>query len=520
VSAIAGLEVFADLIEVEIDKFGTIVAPHHVLTNEIWHREKSPYYIHGRVEIPSFVKLTIEAGTMVKFMPKTSDSSQLLVFGQLIAEGSEKRPIVFTSLTETKNGEWEGLYFDSDIPPTTLKFCEIRYADDSIVCLSSNLTLEDCKISHSLNTGFFAQNCSPTLKRTIIWDSNGGEFDDGIQLINASSTTLIENVTIHGNGRIGIACFSSNPRIINSIVSNNAGPGIHSQQGAPPMVTYSNVFGNSPNYSGVTPGIGCISADPRFVNSTVGNFHLQQNSPCIDAGEPSPQFNDPDGTRNDMGALPRIASLLAFGARSFSGGVELTWTTVQTDKVEGALILRSRNEPVTGKPENGMQYETGAEIGNALVVYSMVGGNDPGRHIDSAVEASTTYHYSAWTIYKGYLYSDSPLTASTTTTAVDERVSEADLPTIYDLQQNYPNPFNPSTIIAFDLPKASEVKLNIYDLQGQLIRMLLQAWRPAGRYKSEWDGKGDSNQSVSSGIYIIHLRAGTFEKTQKAILVK
>jgi hypothetical protein len=93
-------------------------------------------------------------------------------------------------------------------------------------------------------------------------------------------------------------------------------------------------------------------------------------------------------------------------------------------------------------------------------------------------------------------------------------------PASYELQQNYPNPFNPSTTIAFDLPKASEVELTIYDLRGHLVRVLLQQWRPAGHYKVEWDGKGNSALPVSSGVYIVRLQASTFEKTIKVILVK
>ncbi|MCF7811919.1 T9SS type A sorting domain-containing protein [bacterium] len=65
---------------------------------------------------------------------------------------------------------------------------------------------------------------------------------------------------------------------------------------------YNNVFGSSEtDYFEIEPGEGSISADPRFVNAENGDYHLEWNSPCIDAGDPELQ-QDPDGTRADMGA--------------------------------------------------------------------------------------------------------------------------------------------------------------------------------------------------------------------------
>lgn len=46
---------------------------------------------------------------------------------------------------------------------------------------------------------------------------------------------------------------------------------------------------------------GDISVNPEFVDETSGNYHLNDNSPCIDAGNPDTQYNDPDGSRNDIG---------------------------------------------------------------------------------------------------------------------------------------------------------------------------------------------------------------------------
>jgi hypothetical protein len=61
-------------------------------------------------------------------------------------------------------------------------------------------------------------------------------------------------------------------------------------------------------YSGVTVGPRTITDNPLFVNSGAGDFHLQTNSACIDAGNPDALFNDWDGSRNDMGAYGGLFS--------------------------------------------------------------------------------------------------------------------------------------------------------------------------------------------------------------------
>jgi len=62
------------------------------------------------------------------------------------------------------------------------------------------------------------------------------------------------------------------------------------------------VWDNRVDYMTVQPGDGALSEDPRFVNDRGGDYHLEDDSPCIDAGDPAVPFEDPDGTRNDMGA--------------------------------------------------------------------------------------------------------------------------------------------------------------------------------------------------------------------------
>ena len=88
------------------------------------------------------------------------------------------------------------------------------------------------------------------------------------------------------------------------------------------------------------------------------------------------------------------------------------------------------------------------------------------------------------------------------------------------LHGNYPNPFNPETNIAYTLAKATNVKLKIYNLRGQLVRNLLDEHQSSGKHKTLWNGKNNYNKAVASGIYLIRIETDSYNKTHKAILMK
>ena len=145
--------------------------------------------------------------------------------------------------------------------------------------------------------------------------------DFGIATWNGSNPLIHNNVVCH-NTFFGVD-ISSNPTVINNTIAFNVigiddgggyGPivmnnivvgnsryGVYAV-GTQPQLTYNDVWGNDTNYRNCSPGTGSDSSDPAFADTASRDFHLQPGSPCINAGNPAPQYNDPDGTRNDMGA--------------------------------------------------------------------------------------------------------------------------------------------------------------------------------------------------------------------------
>ncbi len=85
----------------------------------------------------------------------------------------------------------------------------------------------------------------------------------------------------------------------------------------------------------------------------------------------------------------------------------------------------------------------------------------------------------------------------------------------------HPNPFNPSTTIAFELPGAMDVSLDIYDLQGRLVRRLLdESPYVAGSHKQVWDGRNAGGQTTASGVYFYRFTAGDQKRVGKLTLLK
>jgi len=89
------------------------------------------------------------------------------------------------------------------------------------------------------------------------------------------------------------------------------------------------------------------------------------------------------------------------------------------------------------------------------------------------------------------------------------------------LQQNSPNPFNPRTTISYFLPEASQVRLSIYNLGGQLVRLLYRGEsKIAGQHSVVWTGRNDRGRAVPSGVYLYRLEAGDFVQTRRMTLLK
>lgn len=89
------------------------------------------------------------------------------------------------------------------------------------------------------------------------------------------------------------------------------------------------------------------------------------------------------------------------------------------------------------------------------------------------------------------------------------------IPSVFELYQNYPNPFNPTTTIKYDLPVASNVKIEVYNLLGQKLVSLVDEEKPAGKYAVNFEGF-----NLASGVYFYSIETDQFTKVKRMLLTK
>jgi hypothetical protein len=113
----------------------------------------------------------------------------------------------------------------------------------------------------------------------------------------------------------------------------------------------------------------------------------------------------------------------------------------------------------------------------------------------------------------------SSFSAPSMVTGVAERES-AGVPGAFSLSQNYPNPFNPATFIAYTLPFGGRVRICVYDLQGRLVKTLVDGMQSAGLHKTGWNGTDDQGSPMPAGVYCCRMETEGYVQTIKLSMVK
>ena len=269
----------------------------------------------------------------------------------------------------------------------------------------------------------------------------------------------------------------------------------------------------------------------------------------------------PEGLPNDVNTFPTIATDNSSGPRS--GWIYVAFADNRSGDCD-VFLTKSTNSGVNWSAPLRVNND---EIGNGTVQYwPTIAVNDAGNiailfmdtrnHVsNTTIEAFVARSYDGGVTFTNELLSTEPSPTLIPGTNVrfgdyidmdyagkrlvpvwtDERAggfnmeiftSEIDellpvsgnngsLPSEFSLAQNYPNPFNPSTKISFSLPKASELKIEVYSALGTLIKTIASGSFPAGKHTMNFNAG-----SLSSGVYFYKLTAGEFSETKSMILIK
>ena len=148
-----------------------------------------------------------------------------------------------------------------------------------------------------------------------------------------------------------------------------------------------------------------------------------------------------------------------------------------------------------------------------VIVSSYAAANEGGAEKGIGTAA---YVYNSVDDFGVFPYAVEPFGRSLTTLGSVKRTA---------LLQNFPNPFNPETWLPYRLASDVPVSIQIFNVQGQLLRELNLGDQKAGSYMTRdtaayWDGRDRIGQSVSSGVYFYTLQAGTFQTTRRMLVLK
>ncbi|MDP2207280.1 MAG: M4 family metallopeptidase [Bacteroidota bacterium] len=160
---------------------------------------------------------------------------------------------------------------------------------------------------------------------------------------------------------------------------------------------------------------------------------------------------------------------------------------------------------------------TGANVNGDFYVSVLYDGtNQPliGGDLPPGNQRAYEYNSSSWSKLNSpddyTLFMRASVTSTTGVVEIDSRV-----PPKFELAQNYPNPFNPSTMIRYQLPVESKVTITVYNMLGQVVKVLADEIQSAGYKSVEWDASG-----IASGLYFYRLQTLNFTETKKLLLLK
>ncbi len=308
---------------------------------------------------------------------------------------------------------------------------------------------------------------------------------------------------------------------------------------------------------------GNVYADPMFVDPDNGDLRLQKGSPCIDTG--APWILDLDGTRSDIGAFggpggsvyiyqdfpPKApTSMTAWRDRD---RVILSWERNSESDFLHYILFRATEPDAPLDSEHVLNYldRLGRPIGTDNHKRPLGFGGD-GKQFDPEqyipiydVKNLRLVYYVDWypidtvvSYYTLVAVDSSGLVSSASAVqvnlpqAVGHPVSSRDsccqerIPDSAYLEPNFPNPFNATTALVYNLPsigaQPAPVRLTVYNILGQEIKVLTDERQLPGRHIVYWDGTDQYSVPVASGIYLYRLEVSGIEfvKSGKMILMK
>ncbi|MBN1479359.1 T9SS C-terminal target domain-containing protein [candidate division KSB1 bacterium] len=204
---------------------------------------------------------------------------------------------------------------------------------------------------------------------------------------------------------------------------------------------------------------------------------------------------------------PVSVALVSFTASQMEYGVKIQWIAASEINHAGYNIFRTTSR-------DGEYHKINTELIKYDVSSSV--GEKQYQYLDTDILSGDVFYKLEEMNLDGHSTWHGPIQLRITA----DISTSIELPTEYELAQNYPNPFNPVTAISYSLPEPVDMTLNIYDVQGKLVRKLVSGLQPAGVHTIIWDATTASGEPVPSGLYLYRMTAGEFSKVGRMTMLK
>ncbi|HAN41583.1 MAG TPA: hypothetical protein DCQ12_06695, partial [Candidatus Cloacimonas sp.] len=188
--------------------------------------------------------------------------------------------------------------------------------------------------------------------------------------------------------------------------------------------------------------------------------------------------------------------------------VQLTWTSQSESNLLGYNVLRSNTD----------------ELETAISICPMITATNSSevqtyKYLDTELVDEGVYYYWLQNVdMDGTTGYHGP--ASVIFSITGEDGGSPSIPKVTKLGNSFPNPFNPNTTIRYQLENPGNVKIDIYNQRGQMVRSFERSHDAAGHYQISWDGRDSSGKALASGVYLYRMTSGSYSATKKMVLKK
>ena len=477
---------------------------------------------------------------------------EIIVSGTLEAKGTVDDSVFFISDTipcghpllpdDPEPGDWYGIYFDQDADGA-LEYCSIRYATYGIEMENNaNVVISNSNISNNEISGIYNYKGSLDLSYSTI--AYNGSY--GIRFMPGSNGVM--KYCAVRDGIDGISLDSAEVELKHSIVKDNSDRGIYNYRGvftADSCKIENNGYYGLYSKSAVSNIDSChfranenyaiycwqtpLSGDSTIINrcliDNTGNDVIPSGSQYgIYAGLNRMRITQCVIREYDQGGIYLSGSNAIVTnnqiRRHGNYGIYMAYSNspyirnCNFDSLSIGVKIRTKSYPDLGDltsspPDTGF---SDFENCSNYYIYDMQIGVDalkaegnyfgPGRPLPSKFYGNVDYI--PW-------LEDDPFL---------KLLVDNHSPYSFELYPSFPNPFNPATNISFALDKPGHTELSIYNLMGQKVTTLMNEYLNAGQYNVVWDGRNDSGDPVSSGVYFYTIESGDRFDSKKMLLLR